>query len=200
MEEKQIIISIGRQYGSAGHEIAKELAEKLEIDMYDRNLFEEIGRIRNIDTNDFEKYDEVPKKHFFSRTVKGYSNSPEENVAELQFALLKSKAADGDSFVVVGRCADELFRGMDGFVSIFITGDKEEKIKRIMEVRSMDRKRAELAIERHDRKRSRYHDYFCKGGKWGDVNNYDICINSSKLGISGTVDFLYDYIRKTTSN
>ncbi len=193
--DKQIIISIGRQYGSAGHEIADYLAKKLDIDLYDRNLFEEIGKIKNIDTNDLAKYDEVPKKKLFSRTVRGYSNSPEENVAELQFALLKSKWADGDSFVVVGRCADDLFRGMDGFISIFITGDEEEKINRIMNIRKMDEKHAKLAIERHDRKRSRYHDYFCKGGKWGDVNNYDICINSSRLGIEGTVQYLFDYIQ-----
>lgn len=196
--EKQIIISIGRQYGSAGHEIAEHLAKKLDIDLYDRNLFEEIGKIKNIDTNDLAKYDEVPKKKLFSRTVRGYSNSPEENVAELQFALLKSKWADGDSFVVVGRCADDLFRGMDGFISIFITGDEEEKLRRIMSIRKMDERKAKLALERHDRKRSRYHDYFCKGGKWGDVNNYDICINSSRLGIEGTVQYLYDYIKLIT--
>ena len=133
--EKQVIVSIGRQYGSAGHEIGRKLAEKLDIPFYDRNLFEEIGKIKNIDTNDLEKYDEVPRKKLFSRTVRGYSNSPEENVAELQFALLKSKWADGDSFVVVGRCADELFRGQEGFISVFIVGDRhytfDQFIKRI---------------------------------------------------------------------
>lgn len=192
--EKQIIISIGRQYGSAGREIGLKLAEKLDIPLYDRNLFDEIGKIKNIDTNDLEKYDEVPRKFFFSRKVNGYSNSPEENVAELQFGLLKSKAADGDSFVVVGRCADELFRGMPGFVSVFVIADVDEKVKRIMEIRNMDEKKARAAIEKHDRKRKMYHDYFCKGGKWGDCKNYDICVNSSRLGIDGTVDFLYQYI------
>lgn len=194
--EKQVIVSIGRQYGSAGHEIGRKLAEKLDIPFYDRNLFEEIGKIKNIDTNDLEKYDEVPRKKLFSRTVRGYSNSPEENVAELQFALLKSKWADGDSFVVVGRCADELFRGKEGFISVFIVGDMTEKIKRVMEYRNMDEKKAIAAIERHDKKRKRYHDYFCKNGSWGDCKNYDLCINSSKLGIEGTVDLLYDYVCK----
>lgn len=192
--DKQLIISIGRQYGSAGREIGMKLAERLDIPLYDRNLFDEIGKIKNIDTNNLEKYDEVPRKFFFSRKVNGYSNSPEENVAELQFGLLKSKAADGDSFVVVGRCADELFRGMDGFVSIFILADMDEKIKRIMQLRGMDEKKAKATIERHDRKRRLYHDYFCKGGKWGDCKNYDVCINSSRLGIDGTVDFIYHYI------
>ncbi len=194
--EKQIIISIGRQYGSAGREIGLKLAEKLDIPLYDRNLFEEIGKIKNIDTNNLEKYDEVPRKFFFSRKVNGYSNSPEENVAELQFGLLKSKAADGDSFVVIGRCADELFRGMDCFLSVFILADMNEKVKRIMQIRNMDEHKAKSTIERHDRKRKMYHDYFCKNGKWGDCKNYDICINSSHLGIDATVDFLYAYVQK----
>lgn len=193
--KKQIIISIGRQYGSAGHEIGEKLGQMLDIPVYDRNLFDEIGKVRNIDTNDLLKYDEVPRKKLFSRTVNGYSNSPEENVAELQFALLKSKWADGDSFVVIGRCADELFRGKDGFLSIFITGDYEEKVKRIMHVRNLDEKKAKAAIERHDKKRRMYHDYFCTQGKWGDVKNYDICINSSRFGFDATVKFLYDAVQ-----
>lgn len=193
--EKQIIISIGRQYGSAGHEIGRKLAAMLDIPVYDRNLFDEIGRVKNIDTNDLEKYDEVPRKKLFSRTVRGYSNSPEENVAELQFALLKSKWADGDSFVVIGRCADDLFRGIDGFLSVFIYGDEDVKVKRVMEKRNLDEKKAKQAIERHDRKRKMYHDYFCKGGKWGDCKNYDICINSSRFGIDATVKYLYDTVQ-----
>lgn len=194
--DKQLIISIGRQYGSAGHEIGRLLAAKLDIPVYDRNLFDEIGKIKNIDTNDLVKYDEVPRKKFFSRKVRGYSNSPEENVAELQFALLKSKWADGDSFVVIGRCADELFRGMEGFVSVFIYGDMDVRIARVMEKRNMDKKKAISTIERHDKKRKQYHDYFSKTGSWGECNNYDICVNSSRLGIEGTVNFLYEYVCK----
>lgn len=193
--EKQIIISIGRQYGSAGHEIGLKLGQMLDIPVYDRNLFDEIGKIKNIDTNDLLKYDEIPRNKLFSRTVNGYSNSPEENVAELQFALLKSKWADGDSFIVIGRCADELFRGKDGFLSVFITGDEKEKVERIMQIRNLDEKKAKQAIERHDKKRKMYHDYFCVGGKWGDVKNYDICINSSKFGIEATTKYLYDAVQ-----
>lgn len=193
--DKQIIISIGRQYGSAGHEIGRKLGAKLDIPVYDRNLFDEIGKIKNIDTNDLEKYDEAPRKKFFSRKVKGYSNSPEENVAELQFALLKSKWADGDSFVVIGRCSDELFRGQEGFLSVFITGDEDVKIKRVMEKRNLDEKKAKQVVERHDKKRKMYHDYFSKGGKWGDCKNYDLCINSSRFGIDNTVDYLFEIVQ-----
>lgn len=197
---KQIIISIGRQYGSAGDKIAEILAAKFGIPVYNRNLLEEIARIKHIDTNDLEKYDEIPRNLFSSRKIKGYSNSPEENVAELQFALLRSRAADGDSFVVVGRCGDEIFHGEKCAVAVFIRGDKEDRIRRVMEIRGMNEKKALAAVERHDKKRKRYHDYFCTRYNWENCKNYDICVNSSKFGIEGTAEFLYEYISRYREN
>lgn len=195
--EKQIIISIGREYGSAGHVVAHKLAEKLDIEVLDRNLLEQVAGNNGVDTNNLKKYDEKPKLRLFSRTVRGYSNSPEQNVAELQFALLKSKAADGDSFIVVGRCADDLFRGNKNFISIFIYADLEARIARVIERHpGIDRKAAIKKIEQHDKKRAAYHDYFCKSGKWGDRKSYELCIDASKLGVDGTTELIYNYIQK----
>lgn len=195
--DRQLIISIGREFGSGGHEIAKKLAEKLEIELYDRNILEEVAGIHNVNTNDLAAYDEKPKLKLFHRTVRGYSSSPEENIAEMQFALIKSKAADDDSFVIVGRCADILFKGNPSLISIFIYADKDEKIKRIMKVRSLKtEKEAEKEMNRRDKRRAAYHNYFSKDYSWGETTNYDLCINSSKLGIDGTVDFIIDYINK----
>lgn len=196
--EKQIIISIGREYGSAGHIVAKQLADKLGIEVFDRNLLDEVAGIKNVDTNNLKKYDEKPKLKLFSRTVRGHSSSPEENIAELQFAFLKSKAADGDSFVIVGRCADDIFHGMENFISIFIYADMEAKIKRVIDRHEgLDRKAAIKKIEQHNKKRAAYHDYFCKkSGKWGDRRAYDLCVNSSKLGIEGTTELVYNYIQQ----
>jgi cytidylate kinase len=194
--EKQIIISICREHGSAGREIATLLAKKLDVPVYDKNIFEEIGKTKGIDTNDISKYDEKPRRFFITRKVNGHSNSPEENVAELQFALLKSKAADGDSFVVVGRCADQLFRGMDGAISIFITGNMKDKVAHIMKSENRTEADAKKEIEKHDKRRRQYHDYFFPNSKWADSRSYDICVNSSLLGVEGTVEFLYEFINK----
>ncbi|MBR6215418.1 MAG: cytidylate kinase-like family protein [Spirochaetaceae bacterium] len=194
---RQVIISIGREYGSAGHLIAEKLAKKLNMDLYDRNLLDEVANVKNVDTNNLSKYDEKPHRFFGSRTVRGYSNSPEENVAQLQLALLKSKAADGDSFVIVGRCADDIFRGMENFISVFIYADFDARIKRVMERHpELNEKQAIKKIERHDKNRAAYHNYFSKGGKWGDKANYDMCVNSTRLGLEGTVDFLCKYIEQ----
>lgn len=194
---KQVIISIGREYGSAGHLIAEKLAARLNMDLYDRNLLDEVANVKNVDTNNLSKYDEKPHRFFGSRTVRGYSNSPEENVAQLQLALLKSKAADGDSFVIVGRCADDIFRGMENFISVFIYADRDARIKRVIERHpELDEKQAIKKIDRHDKNRAAYHNYFAKGGKWGDKANYDLCVNSTRLGLEGTVDFLCKYIEQ----
>lgn len=191
---RQIVISIGREYGSGGHEIGQKLADKLGIELVDRNLLDKIAEDSNSTYESLARYDEKPKK-IFSRTVRGYSNSPEQNVAELQFALLKSKAVDDDSFVVVGRCSDTLFNDICPCVSVFISANKEDRIKRIMERRGKNEKDAVRVIEKHDKNRAAYHNYFCKS-KWGVANSYDVCINSSILGVDGSVEFLYEFIQK----
>lgn len=192
--DKQIIISISREYGSGGHEIGRKLAEKLEFEFFDRNLLDELSNIKGVDTNLLKKYDEKPRNPFFSRTVRGYTNSPEQNIAEMQFSLLKQKAADEDSFVILGRCSDEIFMGISDVLKIFIRGDLDTKVKRVMEKRGMNASEAVKTIERHDKKRKAYHDYFCHS-KWGELSNYDLCVDSGKLGIDGTVDMLVDFVK-----
>ena len=89
---EQIIIAIGREFGSGGHEIAEKLSELYGIKLYDKNILQNIAEAKNVDVANYEKYDEVPKKMIFSRTVKGLSNSMEENIAQLQFRYLEDKA------------------------------------------------------------------------------------------------------------
>lgn len=193
--EKQLIISIGREFGSGGHEIAEKLAERFSLELYDKNLLQRVAEEKNVDAKDFEKYDEVPRNLIFSRTVKGLSNSMEENIANMQFDFLRKKAENGESFIVVGRCAETILREYPGFISIFILGDKKNKIERVKRIYEMTAEEAEFYIYRQDRKRKDYHNYYCKG-KWGDSRNYDLSINSSKLGEDITTDILAEYIIK----
>lgn len=194
-EKKQLIISIGREYGSGGHVIAEELAKRFEISFYDYHLIGEIAAGKKVDVKTLERFDELPKIPFFSRTVNGFSNSPQENLANMQFDYLRKKAASGESFVIVGRCSEDILKEYKGLISIFVLGDLEEKVKRIMDREHVDRMKAEESIAHHDRKRKTYHNHFCQG-KWGDSRNYDLSINSSKMGIERTTDMLEDYIRR----
>lgn len=194
--DKQIIISVGREFGSGGHEVARKLAAKLDIQYYDRSLLDEFADQNDLDAELLQKYDEAPKFKLFSRTVRGYSNSPSENIAEIQTALLRTKAVDEDSFVIVGRCAEEVLKDFDCLVSIFISADHADRIKHVSEKFNISEKEAEKKMARHDKHRKAYHDHFANGRIWGDSRTYDVCINVSRLGIDKTVDYLYDYIMK----
>lgn len=193
--EKQIIISIGREYGSAGHAIGELLAKHLGVPFYDRNLLDEIAEKQQGNSEVLRQYDELPRKTLFSRTVRGYSNSPEEVIANLQFDYLKEKAESGESFVIVGRCAEHVLKGHPALISFFVLGDADEKTKRIMQVRDCSEEMAKIHMFRHDKKRKAYHNYYCEG-QWGDSRNYDLSINSSRLGLERTAEFMEYYVRE----
>ncbi len=193
MAEKQIIISIGREYGSGGHEIASRLAEKFNLNLYDSNLLQEVANEHGMNAENLTPYDELQKSPVISRTVRGFSNSNEKNVAEMQFNFLKKKAKDGESFVVVGRCSEEVLKGFDCLIAIFIIADADKKAERIQKIHGVDKAKAQDMIKKQDKKRKAYHDAHCEG-KWGDSKNYDLSINSSRLGIDGTLEMLVNYV------
>lgn len=195
---KQIIISISREYGSGGHYIAEKLAKELDMEILDHNLLDKIAEEKGINLDEYKQYDEAPKKRLFTRTVKGMSNSMEDIVADMQFNYIKEKAAEGKSLVIVGRCADALLKDYDGLLKIFIEADMDDKIERIKTVRSMSTEDAKKAIERHDHNRRKYHNEFCDT-KWGDSRYYDMCINSSILGLDETEVFIKQFVEKFAS-
>lgn len=193
--EKQIIISISREYGSGGHYIAEKLAKELGVVLLDHNLLDKISEEKGINLSDYKNLDESPKKAFVSRTVRGMSNSAEENLAQIQFDYIREKAHAGTSMIIVGRCADYILKDRKELIRIFVLADQKDKIMRIMKVRNMSEAEAKKAIARHEQKRKRYHNSHADT-KWGDSRHYDICINSSKLGLDETVDYLKEFITK----
>ena len=96
--------------------------------------------------------------------------------------------------MIVGRCSEDILKEYKGLISIFVLGDLEEKVKRIMDREHVDRMKAEESIAHHDRKRKTYHNHFCQG-KWGDSRNYDLSINSSTLGIEETVNIIDTFVK-----
>ena len=192
---EQLIISVGRKFGSGGHVIAEALAERFGLPLYDHNLLDEIAEGKNVDGQSLKVYDEKHKIKLFSRKVRGHSTSMEDHVADMQFEYLQKLAGEGKSFVVVGRCAETKLKSFPGLVSIFVLGDEECKTKRVMERYHLGREAARQKMKKADWYRKRYHNYHC-AGKWGDSRNYDFSINSSRLGIEKTIDFLEEYIKE----
>lgn len=191
--ERQLIISVGREYGSGGHEIAEKLAKHYGIQLLDHNLLDEIAAKKNVKMDHLRELDEKHKNPLSSRTVRGYSSSPEENLLNLQFDYLRDKADSGESFVIVGRCSETILKQYDCMISIFILADRDKRTERIMRLYHLTESQAVKKIREKDSSRRRYHNSFCVG-KWGDCRNYDVSLNSSKLGIDGSVKMLTDYI------
>lgn len=192
--KKQIIVTVGREHGSGGHYIAQLIAEQLHFNLYDKELVEGTTLHSGYSKDIVKKMDEKPINFFTSRRIGGFSNSLEENVAEMTFDFIRRKAESGESFVVVGRCAEQVLTDRSNVVRVFITGENDEKVRRLMETENVDAGKAEDIMKDIDRKRRTYHNYYCDF-KWGDSRYYDFVMNSSKLGIQGTADALVFCIR-----
>lgn len=191
--KKQVIISIGREFGSAGHEIAQKLANYYQLPLYDHNLLDEMASHLGLDSEEMRDCDEVKWNKLLYRRVKGMNSSPAHNVAELQFDFLRRTAQSGESFVVVGRCSETVLREYEGLISIFVLGNMDKKIERVRKLYHKSETEAEEFINEKDRRRKQYHNSHCPI-KWGDSRNYDLCINSSRLGVDETMKILIQYI------
>lgn len=189
---KQLIISIGRELGSGGSDIAKLIAKDLGLNLYDKNILEEIASTKNSDIESMKFFDEKPKP-FISRRIGEHTSSTADIIAQMQFDYLKEKASSGESFVVVGRCADWVLAGNPGLISIFVCADDDFRIARIMETFNLSREDAKEKIEQTDRRRKQYHNSYSKT-KWGDISSYDLCIKSSTLGIEKTAEMIKSFI------
>lgn len=189
MKRRQMILSVGREYGSGGHEIAQRLASYYDIPLYDRELISKVAEHGMISPSLVEAYDEKPASMFFY-AIAGEGGHPpmEQQIAQRTFQYLY-RQAQRESFVVVGRCANDLLRGNGALFSVFVRGDQQEKLLRVMEREHLSEKDALIRMKRCDRVRRNYHNFYCEG-KWGDSREYDLCINSSKLGVDGTAEVI----------
>lgn len=150
--QKQVIISIGREFGSAGHEIAERSPSSYGLSLYDHNLLREVADSHNVSSEELEIFDEMKHNKFLYRTVKGMSSSPADNVALMQFNFLREKAEKGESFVVVGRCSETILKDYPGLISIFVLGNMEDKIARISPSLWKNRKRSRTFYQRERQK------------------------------------------------
>ncbi|MCD8132938.1 MAG: cytidylate kinase-like family protein [Clostridiales bacterium] len=191
---KQCIISISREYGSGGRDIATIISGKLDLPIYNRDLIREIARQMDMEESELKKYDEKARNRLLSRSVGKYTNSMEEILIERQFDWMRDKAGSGESFVIVGRCAETVLRDYPGLISVFVTGEDEFKIRNIMRYLSVGEEEARAEQVKIDRKRRNYHNRN-SDHKWGDSRFYDLIINSTPLGIEGTSDLLIQYIQ-----
>lgn len=192
--KKQIIVAIGREHGSRGHYIADLIARELGVKLYDKVSIEKEITSGGYSEELVSEMDEKPVNFFTSRRIGRFSNSLEVNVAEKTFAMLRSKAAEGESFVVIGRCGEQVLANNPNCISIFICGDPQFKLNRVMNKLGLNAEQAIEEIRNVDRSRKNYHNYYCDT-KWGDARGYDLTVKSNVLGCERTAEMLVGYIR-----
>ena len=203
MAEKHIIINVGRQLGSGGHDIGRMLASDFHAKYYDRELLNLAAKESGFSEKFFEQNDE--RKGFF----KGLFNmgSPHVNSGSVYKSSVSQeslfqfqsdaiiKAASEGSCVFVGRCADYVLRDFPNAVNIFITASMSYRVEQIMNKQHLDEAAAKAFIEKRESQRAEYYNYYT-GKKWGHAASYDLCIDSSILGIMETEKIIAEFIRK----
>lgn len=191
--KNQIIITIGRESGSGGHAIAKKVADAMGIACYDKKkLVEGTAKISGMNRNYVKKLDEKPAGFPFSGRIGGFEESPESNVARMTFEYIRQIADSGESCVIVGRCADSVLKGNPNLIRVFVVGDVPEKNKRLASIQQITPEEADRERRETDKFRRTYHNFY-SDTKWGDSRAYDLIINSSRLGIQGTAEYIMKY-------
>ena len=183
----QVVITIGRQFGSGGHLLAEMIADELGISLYDRKM-------ENIDENS-QEYDEKPVSYFPGAKVKDYNNSPEEIVAKKQFDLIRNLYIKGESFIIVGRCADYILKDTPNTLRVFVSADIDDRKKKISNIYNITEEDALELINSEDEERRTYHNYYSYT-YWGEAENYDLCLNTTKLSLEKCKEIILNTINE----
>lgn len=184
-----MIITIARQCGSGGHEIGKELASRLGLELYDRKkLEEEAKKLGKLDENKEFFQEKAVNSLLYSIAVSYGESNPMEKSFELIRELTQQKSA-----VIIGRCSGAIYANDPEATTVFLHADKDCRIKRVMERDGINEKKAAKLIKEVDEKRASFHK-FCTGKEWEDACQYQLSIDTGKLDISDAADMIINYI------
>lgn len=208
-EKTNTIITIGRQFGSAGREIGRKVAEELGIKLYDKEMLDRAAKDSGICQELFETHDEKPTNSFLYSLVMdtyslGYSGGSytdmpiNHKVFLAQFNAIKTIADEGPC-ILVGRCADYALQEYENVLSIFIHADLDIRIRRIARIYDLTDAKAKEMIIKTDKKRASYYDYYTNK-KWSSLESYDICLDSAILGIDGTAEAILKLVELKEQN
>ena len=197
------IITIGRQFGSAGRDVGKKLAENLGIRYYDKELLARAAKESGMCEEIFETHDEKPTSSFlyslvmdtysFGYNGKAYTDMPiNHKVFLAQFDAIK-KIADEGPCVLVGRCADYALESYDNVISVFIRADFEARVARVAKAYNVPMNKAKDMVIKTDKKRASYYNYYTNK-RWGEADSYDLCLNTSKVGVEGAAKAIEQFI------
>ncbi len=201
MNDNKLIINVGRQFGSGGRLVAQSLGKKLGIPVYDQELITKAAEESGFSKELFAKSDE--KRNLFALSSfivdVGRFGSADNYMSDNQLFVIQSNVirqiAEKSSAIFIGRCADYILRDRP-CLDVFITATEEVRIKRVASRMNITPEQAQAMMRKQDRNRETYYNYFTFGN-WGVASNYDLCVDSSILGIDGTADMIIDFCRRS---
>ncbi len=197
------IITISRQHGSGGREIGSLLAKRLGIPYYDNELIKIAAEESGFDEKHFRDFDKSATNSFLYSLVRGMQYNPQHGSSFQSFddyiylaqaSAIKKIAENGPS-VIIGRCADHVLASNPNLIKVFIYASNEFRIKRIMEHEGLDARKAEDSMKKIDKRRQNYY-FHHTDIHWGDVQSYNLCVDSGTCGIEKAVNVILEYLKK----
>lgn len=199
-----LVITIGREFGSGGKYIGERLAEELNLKFYDKSLLERVSKESQIDLSLLEETDEKEKNRFwYSLAMASFSNGnsansfvglPNNQKYFIEETKVIEEIAETENCIIVGRCSNHILKNHPNAIHIFLYAqDMAFKVERKLKYGNLTQKEAVKLIQKTDKERAAYYEYFTDG-KWGNKSEYDICIDTSKLGVDQTIELLKLYV------
>ena len=202
-EHMNTIITIGRQFGSGGHEIGRLLAQELGIPCYDKELLVLAAQKSGMSPEVFSHVDETATSSFLyavsAGSIPGTTYQPPQNLPLndklfiAQTDLIRAKAKEGPC-VFVGRCADSILNDTTPILNVFVRADMPFRVARIMEAENCTEKAAADMIAKADKKRAKYYNFYTQK-RWGAADSYDLVLNNAKLGANKAVQIIAEYAK-----
>ena len=200
-EDDHLVICISRTQGSAGNDIGFELADQLQINYYDAEIFDQVMKRLQADKNavsdtgNFEKFDKYRKKKHtdlktWFREFNRYHGLPKQDAVFFNMSDLICELAKSEDCVIMGRCADAILKNNHiPHISLFISAPFQVRVQHVMDIRNMNLKQAVRFLKQMDKHHKKYYEFYT-GEKWGKPENYDLCINSANYGLKDTIELI----------
>ena len=188
------IITISREFGSGGRTVGKKVAEQLGIPCYDSELIQKIAEESGFAENYVKEAGEYTPGGFLASALSNRAFGPtnEDILWEIQCHVI-SELAEKAPCVIVGRCADYVLKDRPNTISVFLKAEMQSKVERAVKYYGVDPQKAEDRIRKADKQRASYYNYYATA-TWGDVNNYDLCVDTGKLGVEGTAELIARFV------
>ena len=194
---KKSIITIGREYGSGGHEIALHLSQALSVPLYDKEILTEAAKESGFSENIFAAFDEVRESSLLYALAVGTNLYGPELPLPVQLCLEQfrtiERVAEKGPCIFVGRCADYVLRSRTDVLSVFIHAPMKDRVARITELRSITPQEAEKLIRRNDKKRANYYEYYTDR-IWGEASTYNLTVDSSLAGLEKSAELILTFM------